>query len=278
MIEQAQDFQDESVALHVILEPLPVAAYSAPTLFNNWTINDILQHLHHFNIMAHLSLTDPEKFVIEYAKVAELRAKVGFVGASNTLLGGLNGRDLLDAWHAYVIEMTPPFASADPRQRVKWAGPDMSARSSITARLMETWAHGQEIYDLLGLRRQNADRIRNIAHLGVNTFGWTFVNRGEAVPEPIPHVVLTAPSGAVWEWGAASTSTGAEHVAERIEGLADEFCQVVCQTRNVADTSLHVTGPVATEWMAKAQCFAGPPKQPPAPGTRCINPHGLNAL
>ena len=269
MIEQAQDFKDESEALFTILEPLNPPAYRVPTLFNGWTINDILQHLHHFNIMADLSLTDPEKFVAEYAKTAELRAKVGFVDASNQFLNGLDGRELLIAWRAYVTHMTPLFEAADPKQRVKWAGPDMSARSSITARLMETWAHSQAIYDLLGLRRQNADRIRNIAHLGINTFGWTFLNRGEALPGEMPHVVLKAPSGAIWQWGTPSD-------AERITGLAEEFCQVVCQTRNIADTDLDVNGPIATEWMAKAQCFAGPPKQPPAPRTRVINKDGIH--
>ena len=262
-MQQAQDFCDESEALHAVLEPLGAEAYTVPTLFNDWTINDILQHLHHFNIMADLSLNDPDKFVSEYAKIAALREKVGFVASSNELLGGIKGHALLEAWRSYYIDMTPRFAAADPKQRVKWAGPDMSARSSITARLMETWAHGQEIYDLLGLRRENADRIRNIAHLGVNTFGWTFVNRKEPVPEPVPYVCLTAPSGEVWEWGEPS-------VEERIEGAAEAFCQVVCQTRNIADMDLQVTGPVATQWMAVAQCFAGPPKDPPAPGTRVM--------
>jgi hypothetical protein len=31
---------------------------------------------------------------------------------------------------------------------------------------------------------------------------------------------------------------------------------------------LRVTGSVATDWMSKAQCFAGAPETPPAPGTR----------
>jgi hypothetical protein len=42
----------------------------------------------------------------------------------------------------------------------------------------------------------------------------------------------------------------------------------VTQTRNVADTGLSVTGPVAEDWMTIVQCFAGPPEDPPAPGTR----------
>jgi uncharacterized protein (TIGR03084 family) len=157
--------------------------------------------------------------------------------------------------------MTPRFAAADPKHRVKWAGPDMSVRSSITARQMETWAHGQAVFDRLGLDRQEADRIRNIAHLGVNTFAWTFRNRGEDVHEPAPFVVLAAPSGAQWTWGEPSDT-------ERVEGSAVEFCRIVCQTRNVADTQVRTAGPVAARWMSLAQCFAGPPHDPPAPGTR----------
>lgn len=260
-MQQAQDFCDESEALHAVLEPLPADAFAVPTQFNGWTIDDVLQHLHHFNIMADLSLSDSEKFVAEYAKIAARRAEVGFVTSSNEWLDGLKGHALLAAWRDYYVEMTPRFAAADPKLRVKWAGPDMSVRSSITARLMETWAHGQEIYDLLGLERVNTDRIRNIAHLGVNTFGWTFVNRDLEVPTPMPHVRLEAPSGAIWEWGEPSDQ-------ERVEGAAEAFCQVVCQTRNIADTQLKVTGPIATRWMAIAQCFAGAPKDPPPPGTR----------
>ena len=109
--------------------------------------------------------------------------------------------------------------------------------------------------------RQDTDRLQNIAHLGVNTYGWTFANRGLAAPEPAPYVRLTAPSGAIWEWNEPSTT----HL---VEGRATEFCQVVTQVRNIADTRLHVKGDNATRWMGIAQCFAGPPETPPAPGAR----------
>ena len=137
----------------------------------------------------------------------------------------------------------------------------MSVRSSITARLMETWAHGQAVYDLLGQIRREADRIKNIAVLGINTFSWTFTNRGMAVPANLPYVRLIAPSGAVWEWSHPEESS-------HIEGSAVEFCQVVTQVRNSADTKLKVVGPAAVAWMSIAQCFAGPPEEPPPPGTR----------
>lgn len=157
--------------------------------------------------------------------------------------------------------MAERFAAADPSARVKWVGPDMSVRSSITARLMETWAHGQAVYDLLGVVRRNTDRIRNIAVLGVNTYDWTFKVRGRGSPAPKPHVRLTAPSGAVWTWNDPSET-------DLIDGVAEEFCQVVTQVRNVADTRLELRGAAAHAWMANAQCFAGPPETPPSPGTR----------
>jgi uncharacterized protein (TIGR03084 family) len=144
---------------------------------------------------------------------------------------------------------------------VKWVGPDMSVLSSITARLMETWAHSQAIYDLLGKERSDTDRIKNVAVIGINTFGWTFANRGLPVSADRPYVRLAAPSGATWEWGPPSESNF-------IEGSAVEFCQVVTQVRNIADTKLRVIGETATSWMAIAQCFAGPPENPPPPGTR----------
>ena len=77
----------------------------------------------------------------------------------------------------------------------------------------------------------------------------------------VPYVRLTAPSGAIWEWGEPETE-------DRVEGSAVEFCHVVTQGRNIADTDLAVSGETAVEWMAIAQCFAGGPEEPPAPGQR----------
>ena len=95
----------------------------------------------------------------------------------------------------------------------------------------------------------------------MNTFGWTYINRGMAVPEDKPYVKLTGPSGAVWEWNDPSETN-------YIEGEAVEFCQVVTQSRSIGDTALTVVGEVASQWMAIAQCFAGGPEEPPEPGAR----------
>jgi len=258
-MQQAQDFRDESEAIHALLSPLTDADYAKPTLFKGWTIDEVLRHLHVWNIAADLALSDAEAFRAFLGQMAAGIRGGRLPDFEKHYLEGLSGTKLRDAWIAQVREMTPRFANADPKMRVLWVGPDMSVISSITARLMESWAHAQAVYDALGVDRVDADRIGNIVRLGVNTFGWTFKNRKEEPPGPMPRLKLAAPSGAIWEYGEGE---------DLIEGSASEFCQVVTQCRNIGDTSLKVSGPVATRWMAIAQCFAGPPQDPPPVGAR----------
>ena len=139
----------------------------------------MIAHLHFGNYLADLSLQDSATFTDFIRRwMAEGKQRGSHMAATHVWLDGTKNRALLKRWRGFYQEMTDRFVGADPKQRVKWAGPDMSVRSSISARLMETWAHGQAVYDLLGQARQDADRIQNIAVLGVNTFGWTFTNRG----------------------------------------------------------------------------------------------------
>lgn len=261
MLEQAIDFRDECDALHALLAPLPDAGFARPTRFKGWTIDDILGHLHFWNAAADRSLHDEAGFLELLGRVLSVGVTTGMRAFEDRENGGLKGQRLLAAWRDTYIRTAGHFAATDPKRRLKWAGPDMSARSSITARLMETWAHGQAAYDLLGVERVDTDRIRNIVVLGVNTFGWTFVNRKLPVPADAPHVRVTAPSGAVWTFNEPSETN-------LVEGSATEFCQVVAQTRSLVDTKLRVVGETAAGWMAIAQCFAGPPVDPPAPGSR----------
>jgi uncharacterized protein (TIGR03084 family) len=261
MLPQALDFRDESEALFQLIEPLSETELEQATQFKGWTINNVLRHLHMWNWAADTALQDTDKFM---AFIDDMNTNIDSGGLrvfEEKRLKGLDGRELLTTWRDFYQEMSGHFEGADPKMRVKWAGPDMSVRSSITARLMETWAHGQEVYDTLGVVRENGDRIKNIAVLGVNTYGWTFATRGQEPPGPAPYVKLTGPSGAVWEWNEPSETSA-------VVGDATEFCQVVTQVRNIADTSLTVSGPVAEKWMSVAQCFAGAPEEPPAPGSR----------
>lgn len=262
IMQQAKDFRLECECLADLLEGRHDDVYAKVTQFKGWSIDDVIGHLHMFNHAARLTLEDSNAFADFFAPVgAALAQGRSMLDAQYVWLDGLTGRALFEAWKEECSRTAGAYENCDPKQRVKWAGPDMSARSSITARQMETWAHGQEVFDCLAAERIDTDRIRNIAHLGVNTFGWTFINRKLPVPVPAPHVVLTAPSGTVWEFNDPQTDN-------RVAGTATEFCQVVTQTRNVADTNISAIGETANNWMAMAQCFAGDPMDPPPVGSR----------
>ena len=122
----------------------------------------------------------------------------------------------------------------------------------------------QELFDIMGVVRVESDRIKNIAHLGVTTYGWTFRNRKEEPPTPKPFVNLTAPSGAKWQWNDRQDDNV-------VSGNAVEFAQIITQTRNIKDTSVQTRGDTARRWMEIAQCFAGGPETPPAQGLRHKN-------
>jgi len=270
-MRQADEFHQESQVLAQCLLEAPDSVFDAQTQFKGWTVGDVIGHLHFFNAAAGAALQGPEAFKEMMAPaMTDLAAGARILELQFPWLNGLRGRALFDAWREGAARLATAYAQADPKARVTWVGPEMSALSAITARQMETWAHGQEIFDLLGRERPESDRIRNIAHLGVATFGWSFQVRGQPVPAVPPHVVLTAPSGARWRWNEPQEDN-------RVEGTAIDFARVVTQVRNIDDTRLQATPGAARDWMAQAQCFAGPPETPPAAGTRFrASPHTSN--
>lgn len=261
MMEVARDFRDESLRLYEVLAPLSDEQLEQKTAFKGWTICEILGHLHLWNWVAELSYNNGEEFLKWIGPTMKQMVSSGIRSIEDPWLAGFTPGELRHQWHQYVLELSDRFYIADPEVKVKWAGPDMKLGTSVTARLMETWSHSQAIYDALGIERVDKDYIQPIAFLGVKTFSWAYVNRGLEVPEQAPCVKLTAPSGEQWQWNA-------ENASNSIEGSATEFCQIVTQTRNIEDTNLKVVGEVAQDWVKIIQCFAGPPEDPPAPGTR----------
>lgn len=261
-MQQTSDFISECAELSSLLDSLQAQDWERKTQFEQWTINNILTHLHFWNLQVDLSLTDPEQFIDKMQnEVLPSIMSRGFRTTEDEQISE-RGTDLLAAWQDTYRAMQARWSTLDPKQRVKWAGPDMSVRSAMTARQMETWAHAQAIYDVLGLERDSHDRIANVVVMGVNTFAWSFKTHQRAVPSTRPQLKLTLPSGKLLTFEQQTDQAGL------IEGDAVEFAQVVTQTRNIADTQLHVSGDIATQWMAIAQCFAGGAVMPPAPGTR----------
>jgi uncharacterized protein (TIGR03084 family) len=255
------DLVAESQALEAILEPLPAPRWRLATPAAGWSIADQVSHLAFFDEAALASITDPERFRRDAAALAvagddfpdRIAAEHRHLGAAELLRWfTIARRALVDG-----------YAGCDPAARLPWYGPDMGPASSITARLMETWAHGQDIADALGIERPATGRLRHVAHLGIRALPYSYaVNGLPPAAEPI-RVDLAAPDGGRWAWGPADA-------ADRVTGPAVDFCLAVTQRRHLSDTALLVTGATAGQWMAIAQAFAGPagPGRPPLAARR----------
>ena len=262
MLQVSLDLRAEADELMALLDTLGADDWATATRFMGWTPWDVVAHLNFFDDIALLALTDEDAFAARRKEyIADLMSGISGSEQARRLLGELDAPALAARWLTSCHELADLLGASEPKRRLPWFGPDMGVQMFTTARYMESWAHGQEVYDLMKVERTHTDRIKNIATIGVKTFGWTYVNRQLEVPGDPPYVRLTAPSGAIWEWNEPSET-------ECVQGDAVDFCQAVTQVRNVADTKLAVVGEIATSWMSIAQCFAGGPVDPPKPGER----------
>ena len=255
MFQQAIDLKEEGQALKALLDTLSAEDWNRQTPFKGWSVNQVVQHLHGSDKMAVLSLKDADGF----ASVMKNPSQIGVMMKPEE-----QAEELLSTWWTYFSEMCGLLGESDPKRRVPWFGPDMGVMMFTTARQMETWAHGQDIFDLFGKTRKNSNRLKNIAVIGAKTYGWTFANRKLEPPGAAPYVELQSPEGDTWTFNEPSD-------ANYVKGDAVDFCHVVTQGRNIADVNLSVMGEPAEQWMRIAQCFAGPPEDPPAPGSRTIH-------
>jgi uncharacterized protein (TIGR03084 family) len=260
------DLAVESASLDEMLGPLPPSQWQLPTPADGWTIADQVSHLAYFDETTLLSIRDPGRFRAEAAALAgrgedfpdQIAAEYRRLGAA----------ELLGWFRAARQALLDGYAGADPAARLPWYGLDMGPASSITARLMETWAHGQDIADTLGLERPATSRLRHVAHLGIRSLPYSYAVNGRPQPEAPIRVELLAPDGSQWTWGPADAG-------DRVSGTALDFCLVVTQRRHLSDTGLAVTGETARDWIAIAQAFAGaagPGRKPLSTGGSA--PHG----
>ena len=256
------DLRAECAELDALVSDLDGGAgWALATRFHGWTAWDEIAHLHLFDRLALRAVADRDDFVRSRQDIEAQLARGTEVSAiARATFARLAGSALSVSWRNDWQALAAALAALEPKTRLPWFGPDMSARSFATARLMETWAHGQDIWDALARPRPASARLAHIAQLGVITFRWSFQNRGLEPPGNPPAVELEGPSGAVWRWGDASSSG-------EVRGRALDFCLVVTQRRHVLDTGLEVRGEVARQWLTIAQCFAGPPASGPPAGS-----------
>lgn len=255
-----QDLLDEQASLDEIVASLDDGDWDLPTPSPRWSVTDQIGHLCYFDRAAALAIRDPEAFSCEARRLMETSLMSETSGDDFTLgeFRTLEAADRLERWRRGRSDLAAAAGTLAERDRVSWYGPSMGAKSFVTARLMEAWAHGTDVCDTVGAHREPTHRLRHVAQLGYITRSWSYVNRGLTPPEGDVRVELTAPAGDRWAWGDVGASGD-----NKVTGPALDFCLVVTQRRNVADAALEVSGQRAREWLSMAQAFAGPPSDGP---------------
>jgi len=239
------DLRAEQADLRALLDCGDLAA---PTPAHPWDVRDAVSHLAGTDVEAVTAAADPDLFVRELTTVAQ--DVQGFLTGQLLSRRALSRQDLLATWEAGFERLLTALGALTPGMQVPWYGPPMSPVSFATARLMEYWAHGQDVADAFGVSREPTARLRHVCHLGVRTRHFSYANRGLSAPVGPVRVTLAAPGGQSWAWGAGD---------DAVTGTAEHFCLLVTQRRHRADLDLVATGPAAHSWLDVAQAFAGPP-------------------
>ncbi len=262
MITICKDLSDEYEELDSLIQDLNEIQWCKIVSFGDWNIKDEISHLAYFDRAAFLSVTDLDAFrqnveaMLEgFVDYDQMHQKINGEGST------MPAAELLFWWRSERNRLLDAFQNIDAQTKLPWYGPPMKARSFASARLMETWAHGQDIVDALRVDRKPTDRLKHIAHIGVSTFAWSFQNRKLPIPEDPVYVELALPSGTIW-------SKGPSDADNYVKGTALDFCLVATRRRHPDDTELTVYGDVALKWMEVIQAFAGPPEKGPEPGER----------
>lgn len=244
------DLHRESEELDLLVAESGQERWSLATPAAGWSVAHQIAHLAWTDHSALLAVTDAEAFAKEVEKA--VAAPGGFVDEGAEAGAALPPAVLLADWRSGREALERALRAAPAGTRFPWYGPPMSVASMATGRLMETWAHGQDVADALGVTRAPTDRLRHVARIGVRARDFAFGARGLTPPAEEFRVELDGPDGQMWAYGP-------EDAPQRVTGPALDFCLLVTQRAHRADLAVRAQGPDADRWLDIAQAFAGPP-------------------
>ena len=242
------DLASEQDSLDLVVADLDEATWQLATDSPGWTIADQISHLQFFDERAALAMNDPDAFGIDRQHLISSAPRDLSVELGRQVSAG----ELLDAWRQSRRALIEAALKVDPTLRVPWYGPSMAVKSFLTARLMECWAHGQDVAEAVGVQRSPSVRLKHVAHIGVGARAFSLLINQLPEDSRSIRVELTAPGGELWTWGDETSD-------QRVLGDALDFCLVVTQRRALSESHLTVVGDSATTWMRIAQAFAGAP-------------------
>ena len=244
------ELRAESDELDALVAPLAAGRWAEPTPSPGWTVAHQIGHLLWTDRAALTAVTDEAGFAEMLAAAAQDPDR--FVDAGAEELAAVPPAELLNDWRVTRGRLHEALLTVPDGRKLPWFGPPMSATSMATARLMETWAHGLDVADALGVKRPPTDRLRAIAHIGVRTRDYAFVVNNLTPPTEPVLVELRGPGGDTWSWGPSDA-------AQRVTGSAEDFCFLVTQRRPLTALDITASGTDAQRWLEIAQAFAGPP-------------------
>jgi enediyne biosynthesis protein E11 len=255
--EVLADVTAEGDDLDHLVTDLTEAQWALPTPAPGWAIAHQIAHLASTDGMVTLAAADPAEFERRLQRDDESFEAVIEASLAEQLSG--SPQELLTRWRTQRAAAHDALAAVPPGQKLPWLVTPMSAASLATTRLMELFAHGQDVADALGVAREPTGRIRHLARFGVRTRDFSFMARGLTPPAGEFRVALTAPAGGLWEFGP-------DDATQRVSGPAVDFCLLVTRRRHRDDLALTATGPDANRWLDIAQAYGGPPGPGRAPG------------
>ncbi|WP_040509906.1 TIGR03084 family metal-binding protein [Gordonia soli] len=244
------DLEAESARLDDLVADLPDASWTRPTPAVGWTIAHQIAHLEWTDRVAAIAATDTAGF--DDVLKAGASDPTGFVDTAAEEGAANAPAVILRRWRSARADLASALRAVPDGQKVPWFGPPMSATSMATARLMETWAHGLDVADALGVTLPADDRIKGVVHIGMRTRDFAYAVNGLTPPAEPFRYEITAPSGELWTWGP-------DDADQVVRGPALDFAKLVTQRRALADLGLELVGDEVRRWAAIAQCFAGPP-------------------
>lgn len=250
------DLAEECKRIEEWLSPLTETEWRTPTPAAGWDIATTVGHLTWTDEVVAVAATD--KTAWDQLVLSAIDDPEGFVDRAAAKVAEATGQEILDRWRVARSELFRTLRGYREGEKVPWFGPPMAPTSMATARFMETWAHGLDVAEALGIEPEPTDRIRHVAHLGVRTRDYSFINRGLEAPAEEFRVTLVAPSGDTWVWGPADAE-------QSVSGSAHDFALLVTRRRHRHDLDLVAHGSDADQWLDVAQAFAGPPGEPRPP-------------
>jgi len=268
--ELLADLAAESDDLDQLVAGLDRGGWLRPTPASGWTIAAQIAHLAWTDDLALLAASRPDDFLAELNRLVATGATADLADRVARDQAGDGGQPLLHRWRYGRAQLDQALRQVPVGHALPWFGPPMSAASMATARLMETWAHGQDVADALGVHRAPTARLRHVARLATRTRDFAFALHAKPLPASAFRVELAAPDGAIWTFGPADAD-------QRVTGPALDFCLLAVRRIHRADTALVATGTDADAWLDIVQAFAGPAGGSRSPRSRTDSPGGSTA-